>query len=76
MERSYIKEAFGKKGKVLLKGWVYETRDLSKIRFIVLRDMSGRIQITGVKGKTSDEVFKKMDSIPRESVIEVMGELK
>ncbi len=76
MERSYIKQAFEKKGKVKLYGWVSDSRDLSKIRFLVLRDISGIIQITGIKGETNNKVFELIDKIPRESVIEVEGELK
>jgi len=76
MERIHISDALKKKGKVLLKGWVYDSRDLSKVRFIVLKDISGIVQITGVKGKTPDEVFKLMKNIPKESAIEVVGELQ
>jgi len=38
-----------------------------------LRDISGIIQITGVKGKVSDENFEIMDNLTRESVIYVKG---
>ena len=34
MERTMIKDAFEAKGKVLLKGWVHDTRDLKKVRFL------------------------------------------
>ena len=61
---------------VELYGWVLDIRDLSKIRFIVLRDISGRIQICGIKGETSDKIFELMTSVPRESVIHVRGKLK
>jgi len=74
--RTYIKDVFKKKGKVEVYGWVHDIRDLSKIRFIILRDISGRIQITGVKGKISAKVFNLMDSVSRESVIKVRGNLK
>ncbi|HRZ85200.1 MAG TPA: aspartate--tRNA(Asn) ligase [Candidatus Paceibacterota bacterium] len=76
MERVYVEQAFKEKGKILLKGWVHDVRDLSKVRFIVLRDISGRIQITGVKGETSEETFELMKEIPRESVIEITGQIK
>ncbi|MFA5992684.1 MAG: aspartate--tRNA(Asn) ligase [Candidatus Pacearchaeota archaeon] len=76
MERTYIEQALKNKGKVLLKGWVHDTRDLSKVRFIVLRDISGRIQITGVKSETPEETFNLMKEIPRESVVEIIGEIK
>ena len=71
-----IKDAFEKDGKVLLKGWVHDTRDLKKVRFLVLKDMSGRVQVTGVNGETNPETFELLDSLNRESVVEVIGELK
>ena len=71
-----IQEALKKSGKVEVRGWVYDVRDLSKIKFIILRDGSARIQITGVKGKTKEDVFKLMSKISRESVISVKGTLK
>lgn len=71
-----IKDAFKKKGKVEVRGWVYDTRDLSKIRFLILRDGTARIQVTGIKGKTNEAIFKEMKSISRESVVSVKGTLK
>jgi len=75
--RILVKDIFKTKAKeVEVVGWIHNSRDLSKIRFILLRDMSGVIQVTGVRGKTSDNVFKEMGSIPRESVIYVKGSVK
>lgn len=76
MERIYIKEAFNKEGKVKIKGWLYDSRDLKKLRFLVVKDITGRIQITGISSKTDKDVFEIMDDIPRESVVEIEGELK
>lgn len=78
MERSYVSEALDKKPgeKVCLKGWVYDSRDLRKIRFIILRDKTGRAQVTGVSGETDKAVFDLMDKISRESVVEVIGVVK
>jgi len=47
MERKYIKQIIesGKEEKVLIKGWVHDTRELGKIRFLLLRDISGVIQV-------------------------------
>ncbi len=75
-KRTYIRDAFNKKGEVELYGWVHDIRDLSKIRFIVLRDITGRIQIVGVKGETSEKVFDLMNSISRESVVRIKGAVK
>src|SRR3989338_96645 len=71
-----IEEAFKKDGSVEICGWLHDSRDIGKIRFLVLRDITGRIQVTGVKGEISDELFKTMDAISRESVIKVKGKLK
>ncbi len=76
MEREYINDAFTKKGRVLITGWIYDIRDLNKVRFIVLRDITGRIQITGIKGETQEKIFELMNNLSRESVIEVIGEIK
>ncbi|MDP3986779.1 MAG: aspartate--tRNA(Asn) ligase [Nanoarchaeota archaeon] len=75
-KRTLISDVFKKKIKeVEIAGWVHNTRDLSKVRFIILKDMSGMIQVAGVKGKTPDEVFSEMDEISRESVIVVRGKV-
>jgi aspartyl-tRNA synthetase len=73
MERSYIKEIVekGKEEKVLVKGWVHDTRELGKIRFLILRDVTGIIQIVGVK-KENEKVFNEM-SQSRENVLEIEG---
>jgi nondiscriminating aspartyl-tRNA synthetase len=75
--RVLISEIFRqKKKKAEIAGWVKNTRALGKIRFLVLRDISGEIQITAPEKKTDKKVFDIMDKIPRESVIAVTGEVK
>ena len=75
--RTLIKDVFsGKSKKVEVAGWVHNTRGLGKIRFLLLRDVSGIIQITAVKGKVSDEIFKSMNNVSRESVVYVKGVVK
>jgi nondiscriminating aspartyl-tRNA synthetase len=76
MERTMVKDALVKEGKVLLKGWVHDTRDLKKVRFLVLKDISGRIQVTGVNGKTDPKTFELLDNLNRESAVEVIGKLQ
>ena len=75
-KRTYIKDAFNKKGEIEIYGWIHDVRNLSKIKFIVLRDITGRIQICGVKGETPEKVFELMASIPRESVVKIKGIIK
>jgi len=75
-KRTYIKDSFSKKGEVELYGWVHDTRDLSKIRFLVLRDITGRMQVVGIKGETTDKIFELMNNVSRESVVRIVGTLK
>lgn len=75
-KRIYIKDAFAKKGEVEVYGWVHDVRNLSKIRFLVLRDITGRMQVVGVRGETKDKIFELMNSVSRESVVRIKGKLK
>ena len=70
MERSYISEVLnGKEGSVLLKGWVHDTRALGKVRFLILRDVTGVIQAVATKDSA---VFEKMN-LSRESTVVIEG---
>lgn len=60
---------------VTVAGWAHELRDLGKLRFIILRDRTGLIQITGKRGVASDEVIEKM-KFPKETVIQVKAKVK
>ena len=77
-ERKYIETITAKDDgkKVTIAGWLYDSRDLSKIRFVVLRDITGLIQVTAFKDKTSKEVFEAMAKTPRESVVVIKGAIK
>jgi len=78
MERVHIKEAFEKKAgtKVKLAGWVHEIRALGKISFLILRDITGRMQTVAFKGETPEKEFEKIGKINRESVVEIEGVVK
>lgn len=62
--------------KVIIAGWLYDIRDLSKLRFLVVRDTSGEIQITGIKGETDSKVYEAMGNVTRESAVIVHGTIK
>ena len=71
MDRTLISEAVKRAGeKVTVAGWVTRTRDLKKIRFIVLRDRTGEIQLV-VKPATQ-EMFEL--PLGREDVISATGQ--
>lgn len=62
-------------GTIELKGWVHETRDHGKIRFLILRDSTGVVQVTAKKGSVPDELFSNM-SLPKETVVSIKGTVK
>jgi len=54
-------------------GWVHEKRDLGRLKFLIIRDREGFIQITAKKGITDENILKKIDKLTRESVIMIKG---
>ncbi len=58
---------------VTVSGWVHEVRDLGKLKFLILRDGGGFIQVIAKTGETDAGVLEEIDSLSRESVIEVTG---
>src|SRR3989339_719628 len=74
MERMLIKDLQNNLDKeVLLKGWVQDIRNLSKIKFLILRDRTGDMQTIALKGKTEDDSFAALSDITNESVVEITG---
>ena len=61
---------------VTLAGWVHEIRDLGGICFLVLRDRTGRAQVTLVKKKTDADLLETVKRQSRESVVAVTGVVK
>ncbi len=74
MERTLIKNLKQNLNQeVLLQGWVQELRNLSKIKFIILRDRTGDMQTIAFKGETPEEPFNLINSLTKESVIDIIG---
>jgi aspartyl-tRNA synthetase len=61
---------------VTLFGSVQEVRDLGGIRFLILQDREGTIQITVVKKKADSEVLSKSEALQRRYSIGVKGVVK
>ena len=59
--------------RVKVRGWIYRTRGTKKLRFIVLRNVTGIIQVTVVKGEVPDEDFRDADKALVESSLWVEG---
>ncbi|MEW6328718.1 MAG: amino acid--tRNA ligase-related protein, partial [Candidatus Micrarchaeota archaeon] len=60
---------------VALAGWAHEVRDIGRLKFLLLRDRTGIVQITGKKGEVKDDVLAKMTMV-KESVLRVVGKVK
>ncbi len=62
--------------KVLLRGWVADVRDLAKIKFLLVRDVTGQIQTIALRGTIDDKLFKQAGKIHPESAVEIEGTVK
>ncbi|MFQ5758266.1 MAG: aspartate--tRNA(Asn) ligase [Candidatus Bathyarchaeia archaeon] len=62
--------------KVMVFGWVREIRDLGGIRFVILQDREGTVQITIHRDKAKRELIEKADSLQRQYSIGVRGVVK
>ena len=61
---------------ITLFGWVQEIRDLGAIRFIILQDREGTIQLTILRKKAGNEVVSKVDVLQKRYSIGVKGIVK
>jgi len=59
---------------VIVMGWVGDVRDLGGLKFFILHDIAGSVQITAQKAKTSREVLEKIDALTAGSVVAIKGE--
>jgi len=61
---------------VTIMGWVRDIRDLGGIRFVVLQDKEGIVQVTVPHGKVSKDVLRKAEALQRQYSIGVRGTVK
>ena len=61
---------------VTLFGWVQEIRDLGGIRFVIMQDREGTIQVTLPKRKVAADVLSKSDALQKRYSIGVKGLVK
>jgi nondiscriminating aspartyl-tRNA synthetase len=72
----YIKDAKGvKEGKVRIAGWVHDFRDLGKLKFVQVRDITGIMQVTMKKGVVDDAILDAV-KLNKEDVVSFEGTLK
>ncbi|MBT4155407.1 MAG: asparagine--tRNA ligase, partial [Candidatus Marinimicrobia bacterium] len=61
---------------VQLKGWVYNTRNVGKIWFLIFRDGSGLLQGVVVKGEATDDSFDLEQDLNQEDSVIITGIVK
>ncbi len=59
---------------VTLAGWAHEIRDIGKIKFLVLRDRTGLVQVTAKRGVVPDDVVDSINFV-KETVVQVKGKV-
>ena len=60
---------------IVLKGWIHDLRELGNLKFLLLRDNSGIVQVTIIKKNVNEQKFKDIGKVPKESVIEIHGQV-
>ena len=61
---------------VTVMGWVHEIRDLGGIIFIIIRDVTGRVQITAPSKKVDAEILEELRQFRKESVVAIKGKVQ
>jgi len=61
---------------ITLFGWVQEVRDLGGIRFVILQDREGTLQVTILKKKVLPELLAKSDALQKRYSIGIKGTVK
>ncbi len=59
-----------------VQGWLYHRRSSGKILFLVLRDGSGLIQCVASRQDLGEESFARLDALPQESALKIVGTLR
>ena len=62
--------------KVTVLGYVEETRDLGGVKFVVLRDRGGTVQVTIHQDVVTSNLFKKIGDLRSQSVVGIKGVVK
>ena len=74
-ERVYIKDVAGKIGtEVKLQGFTDNIRNSKSMLFIVLKDITGKVQITLEKEK-APELAEQLEAVTNDSVLTVIGQV-
>ncbi|HIB74081.1 MAG TPA: asparagine--tRNA ligase [Candidatus Marinimicrobia bacterium] len=77
MENTYLSGiADYKDQEATFNGWVYNTRSVGKIWFLILRDGTGMTQCVVTRDNTTDDIFNLEKTLTQESSVSVTGVVK
>jgi len=77
MKKRFLSDISDVDGKeATFDGWVYNTRSIGKIWFLILRDGTGMTQCVVSSDETSDNVFNLENTLTQETSITVAGIVK
>jgi asparaginyl-tRNA synthetase len=62
--------------RVEVRGWLYNRRSSGKVQFLLVRDGSGIIQCVASRSDIGDELFDRLENLPQESALVVVGTLR
>src|SRR5688500_7570358 len=74
MERTLVRDAKVKIGELItLKGFVQTVRNQKAVQFIILRDLTGLIQVVAERSEANSASNELISQMTRESAIQVTG---
>jgi len=77
MENTYLSDiADYENQEATFNGWVYNTRSVGKIWFLILRDGTGMTQCVVTRDDTPNDIFNLKKSLTQESSVSVTGVVK
>ena len=60
---------------VQVTGWIEDSRSIGSLIFLTLKNSTGKLQLIIKKNQVSEELWKQVDNITRQSIVKANGKL-
>jgi len=70
-----INELKENNSKVIINGFVDKIRNLQYVQFVIIRDTTGKVQVTIEKNEENQELVEIIDNLKEESTVKITGTL-